>query len=145
MNQRAEGWPPQSLQTSFWHLYIPKDWSNLESPQRTFWVFAISVCRLRERGLCQSYLRVCMCVCLMTENYWDMFFVVRSNTSFDFPLGWIKYIVIVIFKIIYTVTDHARHSYQSSRSFSQLKLLSILRFFLCKGYHRLEQLRAGNS
>ena len=27
-------------------------------------------------------------------NYWDMFFVVRSNDSFNFPLGWIKYIVI---------------------------------------------------
>ena len=43
-------------------------------------------------GVC---LRVCMCVCFMTYNYWDMFFVVRSNDSFNFPLGWIKYIVIV--------------------------------------------------
>ena len=25
-----------------------------------------------------------------------MFFVVRSNDSFSFPLGWIKYIVIVV-------------------------------------------------
>ena len=37
-----------------------------------------------------------MCVCFMTLNYWDMFFVVRSNDSFKFPLGWIKYIVTVI-------------------------------------------------
>ena len=44
-------------------------------------------------GLC---LRVCMCVCFMTENCWDMFFVVRSNDSFNFALGWIKYIVIVV-------------------------------------------------
>ena len=29
-------------------------------------------------------------------NYWDTFFVVRSNDSFNFPLGWIKYSVIVI-------------------------------------------------
>ena len=44
-------------------------------------------------GLC---LRVCMCVGFMTLNYWDMFFVVWSNDSFNFPLGWIKYIVIVV-------------------------------------------------
>ena len=44
-------------------------------------------------GVC---LRVCMCVCFMTENCWDMFFVVRSNDSFNFALGWIKYIVIVV-------------------------------------------------
>ena len=44
-------------------------------------------------GVC---LRVCMCVCFMTENCWDMFFVVRLNDSFNFALGWIKYIVIVV-------------------------------------------------
>ena len=41
-------------------------------------------------------LSVCMCVCLMTLNYWDMFFVVQLNDSFNFPQGWIKYIVIVV-------------------------------------------------
>ena len=47
-------------------------------------------------------LRVSMCVWFMTYNYWDMFFVVRSNDSFNFPLGLIKYIVIVLlgFEII---------------------------------------------
>ena len=40
-------------------------------------------------------LRVCMCMWFMTYNYWDMFFIVRSNDSFNFPLGLIKYIVIV--------------------------------------------------
>ena len=39
-----------------------------------------------------------MCVCFMAYNYRDMFFVVRSNDSFNFPLGWIKYIVIVSHK-----------------------------------------------
>ena len=46
------------------------------------------------------WLRVCMCVCFMTSNYWDMFFVVRLNDSFNFPLGWIKYIVIVVIAVI---------------------------------------------
>ena len=36
-----------------------------------------------------------MCVWFMIKNYRDMFFVVRSNDSFNFPLGLIKYIVIV--------------------------------------------------
>ena len=45
-----------------------------------------------KRGAC---LRVCMCMWFMTYNYWDMFFIVRSNDSFNFPLGLIKYIVIV--------------------------------------------------
>ena len=39
-------------------------------------------------------LRVCMYVWFMT--YWDMFFVVWSNDSFNFSLGLIKYIVIVV-------------------------------------------------
>ena len=33
--------------------------------------------------------------CFITLNYWDVFFVVRTNDSFNFPLGWIKCIVIV--------------------------------------------------
>ena len=41
-------------------------------------------------------LRVCMCVCFTTYNYWDMFFAVRLNDSFNFPLGWIKYTVIIV-------------------------------------------------
>ena len=48
-------------------------------------------------GVC---LRVCMCVCFMTSNYWDMFVVVRSNDSFNLPLGWIKYIVIVVIETL---------------------------------------------
>ena len=33
-----------------------------------------------------------------------MFFVVQSNDSFNFPLGWIKYIVIVVNVIVIIVT-----------------------------------------
>ena len=58
-------------------------------------------------GVC---LRVCMCVCFMTYNYWDMFFVVRSNNSFNFLLGWIKYIVIVIIIVSFTVMWNDRRS-----------------------------------
>ena len=45
-------------------------------------------------GVC---IRVCMCVWFMI---WDMFFIVRSNDSFNFPLGLIKYIVIVVVIVI---------------------------------------------
>jgi len=31
---------------------------------------------------------------------WDMFFVVRSNDSFNFPLGWIKSVVIAIVVVL---------------------------------------------
>ena len=37
-----------------------------------------------------------MCVWFMIYNYRDMFFIVRSNDSFNFPLGLIKYIVSVV-------------------------------------------------
>ena len=37
-----------------------------------------------------------MCVWFMTYNYRDMFFVVRPSDSFNFPLGLIKYIVIIV-------------------------------------------------
>ena len=47
----------------------------------------MSVCRLRERERMSK--SVYVCVCFMTVNYWDMLFVVRSNDSFNFPLGWI--------------------------------------------------------
>ena len=33
-------------------------------------------------------------------NYWDMFFVVSSNDSFNFLLGWIECIVIVVVIVI---------------------------------------------
>ena len=36
-----------------------------------------------------------------------MFFVVRSNDSFNFPLGSIKYIVIVI--VVIVIQNHMRH------------------------------------
>ena len=52
--------------------------------------FAISVCRLRERG-CMSksvYARV------VHDLEFEICSVVRSNDSFNFPLGLIKYIVI---------------------------------------------------
>ena len=50
--------------------------------------FATSVCRLRERG------RMSKCVCACGSGFRIiMFFVVRSNDSFNFPLGLIKYIV----------------------------------------------------
>ena len=52
----------------------------------------MSVCRLRERERMSK--SVYVCVCFMTVNYWDMLFVVRSNDSFNFPLRWIRYIVI---------------------------------------------------
>jgi len=64
-------------------------------PNNTFWFdresiipgnfgFAISVCRLRETGRMSKsvYVRV-----FREKNYCDMFFVVRSNDSFNFPLG----------------------------------------------------------
>ena len=41
-----------------------------------------------------------MCVWFMTQNYWDMFFVVHSNNSFNFPVGLIKYIVAVVVIVI---------------------------------------------
>ena len=59
------------------------------------WVCAhflsISVCRLRERGRMSKsvYVRVVHDLELLR-----MFFIVRSNDSFNFPLGLIKYIVI---------------------------------------------------
>ena len=38
-----------------------------------------------------------------------MFFVVRSNDSFNFPLGWIKYIVIVVIDISIVCFCFERH------------------------------------
>ena len=48
-----------------------------------------------KEGVC---IRVCMCVWFMI---WDMFFVVRSNDSFNFPLGLIKYIVIIVINYLF--------------------------------------------
>ena len=53
---------------------------------------------IHELNEIQTY--VYLCVCLMTYNYWDMSFLVRSNDSFNFPLGWMKYIVIVVIVIV---------------------------------------------
>ena len=53
-------------------------------------------------GVC---LRVRVCVCFMTLNYWDMF-VVRLKDSLNFPQGWIKYIVIVAYLMAHLVTAH---------------------------------------
>ena len=40
-----------------------------------------------------------------------MFFVVRSNDSFNFPLGLIKYIVKVYCYYCYYLTSHITHSF----------------------------------
>ena len=67
-------------------------------------------------GVC---LKVCMCVCFMTKNYWDMFFVVRSNDSFNFPLGWIKNIV--------TVTSKSAGDLQPTAQQVRVKLCNTFR------------------
>ena len=56
-------------------------------------LLSISVCRLRERGRVSKSVYVRVLHDLELLRY--MFFVVRSNDSFNFPLGWIKYIVTV--------------------------------------------------
>ena len=58
-------------------------WFDRESIIPCNFVFAISVCRLRERGrmLKSVYVRVVNDLELL------LFFVVRSNDSFNFPLG----------------------------------------------------------
>ena len=42
-----------------------------------------------------------------------MFFIVRSNDSFNFPLGWIKYIVIVVTNAIWQQAAHTTYQLSS--------------------------------
>ena len=49
-----------------------------------------------------------MCVWFMTWNYLDMFFVVRSNDSFNFPLGLIKYVITVIVRLFFSCCNYNR-------------------------------------
>ena len=72
-----------------------------------------SVWRVRDRG-CMS---TSVYVCVSWLNYWDMCnYILRcalvfngSNDSFNFPLGWIKYIVIVVVIVIGEVTAFRNH------------------------------------
>ena len=43
------------------------------------------------------YVSECLCVCVSWLRI--MFFVVWLNNSFNFPLGWIKYIVVMCFTV----------------------------------------------
>ena len=54
--------------------------------------FAISVCRLRERGCMSKSVYVRVVYDLELLRY---VFIVRLNDRFNFPMGLIKYIVIV--------------------------------------------------
>ena len=69
--------------------------------------FAISVCRLRKKGCTSKSVYVRVFNDLELLRY--IFFSVQSNNSFNFPLGWIKYIVIVTFwasfDIIFRITS----------------------------------------
>ena len=62
-----------------------------------------------------------------------MFFVVRSNDSFNFPLGWIKYIVIVVVIIVTVVivglfrTQHGTETRLCQRKEGRVQRVAELR------------------
>ena len=56
-----------------------------------------NICRLREKGGTSKSVDVCVVHDLELLRY--MFFVVRSNDSFNFPLGLIKYVVTLIVRL----------------------------------------------
>ena len=78
-NFLTEGWGSVNLMIFIWDFFNVLVWHR-ESIIPGNFGFAISVCKLRER--------VCMCVCVSWLRIIEiiMFFVVRSDDSFNFPL-----------------------------------------------------------